>query len=377
MRGKEITAPKKLILMGLCGGKCEFRGCEKSIVQDMLTGEKSNFSNYAHIIASSVNGPRGNKVLSTQLSNDENNIMVLCRDHHKEIDDFPEKFTVNILRDMKKEHENYIKDLMKIKKESTVIGIKYTFNISDRVPKINDDDVRTCAFKQNYYCKGDIINLSDSKADERNDSRIYELEKENIKRNFLQMVKPQFKKENVQKIFLCAIAPQPLLIYLGTLFSDISNVDVQQLQREPVQEWYLGDNEDKKFNINVIVPEKKNEKVALNISITADIDEDRIRAVVGKECDIIKIESTIHGNDIIKNKSQLETYNKRIRHTFETIKDVYGRDCEINVFPAMPVSIAVETGRCWMKKAHPRLTIYDEKNGFKKALEIKYEGEDE
>ena len=69
--------------------------------------------------------------------------------------------------------------------------------------------------------------------------------------------------------------------------------------------------------------------------------------------------------------------NKRIRHTFETIKDVYGRDCEINVFPAMPVSIAVETGRCWMKKAHPRLTIYDEKNGFKKALEIKYEGEDE
>lgn len=45
------------------------------------------------------------------------------------------------------------------------------------------------------------------------------------------MVKPQFKKENVQKIFLCAIAPQPLLIYLGTLFSDISNVDVQQYQQ--------------------------------------------------------------------------------------------------------------------------------------------------
>ena len=34
-RGREISNPKKLILMGLCGGKCEFRGCEKSIVQDM------------------------------------------------------------------------------------------------------------------------------------------------------------------------------------------------------------------------------------------------------------------------------------------------------------------------------------------------------
>ena len=69
-------------------------------------------------------------------------------------------------------------------------------------------------------------------------------------------------------------------------------------------------------------------------------------------------------------------YKKKIREVYEIIKDVYGRDCEINVFPAMPVSIAIETGRCWMKKAHPSLTIYDEKNGFKKALEIKYEGED-
>ena len=124
------------------------------------------------------------------------------------------------------------------------------------------------------------------------------------------------------------------------------------------------------------IPEKKHSRVALNISITADISENRVRDIVGEECDIFKIESNIHGNDIIKNRNQLEMYKKKIREVYEIIKDVYGRDCEINVFPAMPVSIAIETGRCWMKKAHPSLTIYDEKNGFKKALEIKYEGED-
>lgn len=376
MRGKEIADSKKLILMGLCGGKCEFRGCEKSIVQDMLTGEKSNFSNYAHIVASSENGPRGDKVLSSELSNDENNIMVLCRDHHKEIDDFPEKYTVNILKDMKREHEAYIQDLMSIHKEASVIGVKYTANISDRVTKINDEDIRKCAFRQNKYCKGQIINLSDSKADERNNSKFYEFESENMKTNFLQSIKPLLKKEKVYKFLLCAIAPQPLLIYLGTLFSDITDVEVQQLQREPIQEWYLGDGKDENFDVKLNIPNKKYAKVALNISITADISEERIRNVLGKECDIIKIESTIHGNDIIKNKSQLEIYKKKIREAYESIKDTYGRDCEINVFPAMPISIAIETGRCWMKKAHPRLTIYDEKNGFKKALEIKYEGED-
>lgn len=376
MRGKEIADSKKLILMGICGGKCEFRGCEKSIVQDMLTGEKTNFSNYAHIVASSENGPRGDKVLSSKLSNDENNIMVLCRDHHKEIDDFPEKYTVNILKDMKREHEAYIQDLMSIHKEASVIGVKYTANISDRVTKINDEDIRKCAFRQNKYCKGQIINLSDSKADERNNSKFYEFESENMKTNFLQSIKPLLKKEKVYKFLLCAIAPQPLLIYLGTLFSDITDVEVQQLQREPIQEWYLSDGKDENFDVKLNIPNKKYAKVALNISITADISEERISNVLGKECDIIKIESTIHGNDIIKNKSQLEIYKKKIREAYESIKDTYGRDCEINVFPAMPISIAIETGRCWMKKAHPRLTIYDEKNGFKKALEIKYEGED-
>lgn len=377
MRGNSLTEQKKLILMGLCGGKCEFRGCNNSVVEDMLTGAKGNFSNYAHIIASSSNGPRGDKKLSNQLSDDDSNIMVLCRLHHKEVDDNPGIYTVDILKKMKTEHERYIKELMKIKKECVVMGIKYSFNISDRVPKINDDDVRRCAFKQNFYCSENIINLADSKADEIDDENFYNFEKENIKRNFLHMVKPQLKKENVEKIFLCAIAPQPLLIYLGTLFSDIADVSVQQLQREPIQEWYLSNENNDEFDVNVVVPEKKYSKVALNISITADISEERIRAIVGKECDIFKIESNIHGNDIIKNKNQLEVYKNKIREVYETIKDMYGRDCEINVFPAMPVSIAIETGRCWMKKAHPRLQIYDEKNGFQKVLQIKYEGEDD
>ena len=39
MRGKELKENKRLILMALCAGKCEFRGCEKLVVEDMLTGE--------------------------------------------------------------------------------------------------------------------------------------------------------------------------------------------------------------------------------------------------------------------------------------------------------------------------------------------------
>ena len=302
--------------------------------------------------------------------------MVLCFEHHKLIDENEKEYTVELLNEMKNEHENYINELMKIPKNNNIIAVKYSSSISDRIPIIPDDDIRNSARKQKMYNEGKIIDLSGNTYSEKNNESFFRLESNNLKECFLENVRPLQKRDGNIKIYLYAIAPQPLLIYLGVLFSDISNVEVQQLQREPIQEWYLGNEDDEKFDVNVIVPEKKNEKVALNISITANIDEDRIRAIVGEKCDIIKIESTIHGNDIIKNKSQLEKYNKKIREVFETIKDTYGRDCKISIFPAMPISIAIETGRCWMKKTHPNLIIYDEKKGFKKALEIKYEGEE-
>lgn len=371
MSKRDIPENIKLILMGKAAGKCEFRGCEDSVIEDILTKKRGNYSNFAHIVADSKNGPRGDEVLSDKLCKEESNIMVLCRKHHKMIDDNPELYTKELLTEMKLEHEKYIEDLMKISNENSIVAVKYSFSVSNRAISINDDDIRRSAFKQRKYCSGDIINLADSKYDEKDDGNLYKIECENMENNFFRIVKPLLKKDNVLKIFLYAIAPQPLLIYLGMLFSDISNVEVQQLQREPIQEWYLNEELTKEFDVKMYIPEKKHSKVALNISITGDISEKRIRDVMGEDCDIIKIESSIHGNDIIKSKNQLEIYKKIIREAYEKIKDVYGRDCKISIFPAMPVSIAVETGRCWMKKTHPDLIIYDEKNGFKKCLEIK------
>jgi hypothetical protein len=49
-----------------------------------------------------------------------------------------------------------------------------------------------------------------------------------------------------------------------------------------------------------------------------------------------------------------------LRRTFNEIKAVCGHDAEIHVFPALPLSAAIETGRVWMPKADLPLVIYDE-----------------
>lgn len=373
--GNSVKEKTKLVLMGKSGGKCEFRGCNERITEEAVTNTTGNYGNFAHIIADSPNGPRGDEILSKKLCDSQENIMVMCRVHHKLIDDNPEIYTVDVLNKMKKEHEDYIDKLLEVEKRAKVNVIKYSCKISDRSRILEENQISNSVVEQGYWINN-TIDLSGNKYDESEEESFFKLEADNLKRLFNQQVKPLLTDEkNTNKCFLYAIAPQPLLVYLGSLFSEIVEVEVQQLQREPA-EWVLSDFNDDIFEIKVTKPEVKNKEVALNISISGDIENKRIKEVLGDNVDIWKVESSIKSTDIIKSKKQIRQYREVIRDVYEEIKDKYGNKVEINVFPAMPISIAIETGRCWMKKAHPSLIIYDEKKGFKKSLEIKYNKED-
>jgi hypothetical protein len=58
---------------------------------------------------------------------------------------------------------------------------------------------------------------------------------------------------------------------------------------------------------------------------------------------------------------------------FDSIKAKHGPDAVINVFPAVPVSTAIEVGRTLMPKADLPLVIWDQNRlagGFVRALRI-------
>lgn len=50
MSYSNIPEKIKLILMGKSGAKCEFRGCNKKILEETLTGKSGIYSNFAHIL---------------------------------------------------------------------------------------------------------------------------------------------------------------------------------------------------------------------------------------------------------------------------------------------------------------------------------------
>ena len=88
-------------LYGLSAGQCNI--CKKSLFDaDVHIGEM------AHVIAKSLNGPRGEKI-SKNVRDSYQNLILLCANHHIEVDQNTSKYTVEFLHEIKEKHEGEVK----------------------------------------------------------------------------------------------------------------------------------------------------------------------------------------------------------------------------------------------------------------------------
>lgn len=89
-------------LFALSGNCCAFPGCRQRIVEG-----KNFLGDVCHIKADSPGGPRYDVSQSDVERQHFDNLIVLCPNHHKVVDDDPDGYTVEILRLMKSRQETY------------------------------------------------------------------------------------------------------------------------------------------------------------------------------------------------------------------------------------------------------------------------------
>jgi len=107
--------------------------------------------------------------------------------------------------------------------------------------------------------------------------------------------------------------------------------------------------------------------------LSATVDNSRITSVLGNEISIWTLTIEKPNNDFLKSREQLSMFRQQFRLLMDRIKARHGQNIVLHVFPAVPVSVAVEIGRAWMPKADLPLCIYDQNrklNGFMKALKF-------
>jgi len=89
------------------GGRCTI--CREILCIAGVSPELSHLiGDVAHIVAEEENGPRGKSLLTIEQRNAESNLLLLCKPHHKVIDDDPATYTVEMLGRAKLAHEEWV-----------------------------------------------------------------------------------------------------------------------------------------------------------------------------------------------------------------------------------------------------------------------------
>jgi hypothetical protein len=355
------------------GGRCEYEGCNKLLYRDSLTEQEMNTAYISHIVSARPNGPRGDAILSPKLQLDLGNLMLLCDECHRRIDkEQLDKHSVGRLTDMKKKHEERIERVTGIRFDQQSHIIVYTAKVGSFEVTVSYGQTVYAIMPERFPVNDRPVFLGIQNGIEQDHTPQYwDQQSRQLEGSFNKLVTPLFDHDNVKDFSVFAFAPQPLLIKLGTLLSDKSSIKVFQYHRYS-SSWRWGSsafvNEYQLFE-----PSKAASIPALVFSLSGSINKNDITAILGTDCSIWEIAIHAPFNDYLRTKELLSKFRDITRYTLNKIKQAHG--CTpLHVFPAMPISAAVELGRLWMPKADMPLTVYDYNNktgGFIKAIEIK------
>ena len=110
----EIGRSVRARLVAVSGGICQFPQCSEQCYPLKSDDQPYTVGEIAHIVGWSGSGPRADASLSPAARNNYWNLLLLCRNHHREIDEDQDKYTKDVLRGWKKELEKrYLKRLAK------------------------------------------------------------------------------------------------------------------------------------------------------------------------------------------------------------------------------------------------------------------------
>jgi len=126
----EISAKTRKILWARSGNFCAI--CKRELIINATpTDDDSIIAEECHIISSKTNGPRYDPAFPQEQIDEYSNLVILCRIHHKMIDDQKETYTADALRKIKIDHERWYKEKLSQSKAPSSPKLK---RLKDNIP---------------------------------------------------------------------------------------------------------------------------------------------------------------------------------------------------------------------------------------------------
>lgn len=359
-------------------GRCQFDGCNRLVLKSPVTQEPVNISEKAHIYSFSKIGSRGwgPFVTNKKQLNEITNLMLVCHDCHKKIDQDKDgtRYSAELLIKWKDEHEKRIEIVTGVDPTKKSHVILYGANIGDQTSKLQPEAAKDALFPEWYPAEERPIQLSMSWEGKDSNPAYWKTETENLNTAFNRRIRPLLEGNECPHLSLFSLAPIPLMILFGSLLTDKVPAQTYQLHREPFQTWkWLAGPENFTYLVNR--PESFSYQPALVISLSDYIAPSRIIEVLGESISIWELTIERPNNDFLKSKDQLSKFRKTVRQLIVDIGKAHGKHTPLTIFPAMPVACAVDLGRVRMPKADSQWIIYDQNMECKKFIRVLALGE--
>ncbi|MFH1465460.1 MAG: SAVED domain-containing protein [Pseudomonadota bacterium] len=349
MSKTSIPEKVKVMLAGRAAGRCEFRGCNEELTEDQLTRSTANYGAFAHIVADSPGGPRGDEIRSPLLAQSIDNLMLMCFTHHKLIDgdhwrDYPEAE----LLEMKAEHEARIRDFTSHKGEHKTHLLLMDAGIGRRTGLVTREVAAKAVLPR--YAQGETwIPLSRSRLEDGEDlfwqTGIVEVDRAAGE------VGELFRRREVGHLSIFALGPIPLLMWLGYRLGDIFPGEAFQRRRD-IQGWEWSESaDDPAYELLRDRLAGSGGPAVLLISITDEvlIPEDL------RNLPVLTLRAAAPRLDIIKTRPQVESFKHYLRQAMSLLKGF----SVVHVVAALPNSLAVEFGMAQLPKVHCPLALWD------------------
>ncbi len=374
MSKTSIPDKVKLQLVARAAGQCQYRGCGKVLHTEDLTGKSGNFSHFAHIVADSERGPRGDKVRSRYLGDKLENLMFLCFDHHRLIDsDDVAAHPESLLLAFKLEHEERIRHLLSIDVSHRTKLLFLAAPIGMRLPAIDIDAARRSVALRYPIPEHAVIDLTNLTYRD-DDPTFWALLPGEIQRQVDYRLSRAHGEPDWHALSVFALAPIPLLMLLGQALGDIRTVSVHQKLRNPdTWHWQDSASDDVTFSLDrpsTITPTLP--AVVLALSISGAVHANEIEhALDNATVDRWELRASRAEVDVVRTYAQLEAVGTLWRQALHDIRATYGPDVEVHLFPAIPNSVAIECGRRLLPKADPTIHVYDRTtSGFVRRCQL-------
>jgi hypothetical protein len=356
-------------LIAASAGRCELRGCNKDLYVHSVTNVPGNFAEKAHIVAFRPGGARGSEARPRDIHEFEN-VVLLCLECHHVIDTNRAQYSVVALREQKREHEERIWSLTDSGPEYRTTVIQLRGTIGRQPVDIPASDIRA-ALLPRYPARlpGVLIDLTAIQAE---DQAFFTVACDQIQRELRPALRAELESKRVQHYSVFALAPIPILAYLGRELGDKVNVDLFQRHRD-AQSWeWKPEGTAAEYVFEVRRRGMGRDGVALIVSLSGKVAKSSMPSAVDRwSVYEITLKGQEPNREFLRLRDDLVRFRRVYQEALATIVKNHDSIEELHLFPAVPAPVAIACGQELLPKVHPDLIVYDNVKGtFRPAITI-------